>query len=116
VPLEDGSVDAALMVLALTYVEEPARAVSEMARVLRASGRAVVVDLLRHDREDFRRQMGQQGMGFEVEELAGQLERAGLEDVAARVLPPEPEAKGPALVLASGTRRPDAFIGRRAKT
>jgi ubiquinone/menaquinone biosynthesis C-methylase UbiE len=115
VPVEDGSVDAALMILALTYVEDASRAVSEMARVLRSPGRAVVVDLLRHDREDFRRQMGQQGMGFEVEELAGLLERAGLEEVAARVLPPEPQAKGPALVLASGTRRKDAPTGKRGE-
>jgi len=107
-PIEDGSVDAALTVLALTYVEDPARAVAEMARVLRPSGRAVVVDLLRHDREDFRRQMGQQGMGFESDELAGLLAQAGIQDVSCRVLPPEPEAKGPALVLATGMCQPTA--------
>jgi len=104
-PLEDSGVDAVLMVLALTYVDEPARAVLEMARVLRPGGRAVVLDLLRHDRDDFRRQMGQHSLGFEADELREHLARAGLEEASCRVLPPEGEARGPALLLASGARR-----------
>jgi SAM-dependent methyltransferase len=107
-PLDDASGDAALLLLTLTYVADPAAVLAEMARVLRPGGRAVVVDLLRHDREDFRRQMGQQGMGFESEELAGLLARAGIRDASCRVLPPEPEAKGPALVLATGVCQPTA--------
>src|SRR3954465_495375 len=48
-PLKDGEADAALMILALTYVPEPQLAINEMARVIEPGGRAVVVDLLRHD-------------------------------------------------------------------
>ena len=61
------------------------------------------MDLLRHDRDDFRRRMGQQGFGFEPEELKGMMGAAGLEQVTCRELPPEPGAKGPALVLATAT-------------
>jgi ArsR family transcriptional regulator len=103
-PLEDASVDAALLLLALTYVSDPARALSEMVRVLRPGGRAVVVDLLRHDREEFRRQMGQQSLGFEPEALSGLVAQSGLQSVSCRTLSPEPQAKGPALVLASATK------------
>jgi ubiquinone/menaquinone biosynthesis C-methylase UbiE/DNA-binding transcriptional ArsR family regulator len=103
-PLENESVDGALLVLALTYVSDPRRALAEMARILRPGGRAVVVDLLRHDREAFQRQMGQQNHGFTPEVLAGLLEGVGLTGAACRALPPEPQASGPALVLASAQK------------
>jgi ArsR family transcriptional regulator len=103
-PVEDASCDAALLLLALTHVADPARAAGELARILRPGGRAVVVDLLRHDRDAFRRQMGQLGNGFEPAELASLLAAAGLGAVRCRPLAPEPKAKGPALLIATGTR------------
>jgi ArsR family transcriptional regulator len=103
-PLDDASCDAAVMLLALTHVEVPAAALGEMARIVRPGGRAVVVDLLRHDREAFRRQMGQVRSGFEAEELAALLETAGFTGTRCAPLPAEPEAKGPALLLASALR------------
>ena len=103
-PLRDGSADGALLLLALTYVAEPLPVLEEAARILRPGGRAVVVDLLRHDREEFRRQMGQRRTGFEPEELQQMLGEAGLSGASARALPLEPQAKGPALLLAAGTR------------
>jgi SAM-dependent methyltransferase len=99
-PLEDASCDAALLILGLIYVPEPAAVVEEMARILRPGGRAVIVDLLRHDRDDFRREMGQQSLGFTADDLCAMLDEAGLGEAACRELPPEAQAKGPALVLA----------------
>jgi SAM-dependent methyltransferase len=103
-PLESASVDAALLVLALSYVAEPGRALGEMARVLRPGGRAVVLDVLRHDREDFQRAMGQSVPGFEADVLGAMMEDAGLGSVSCRPFAPEPGAKGPALVLAAAER------------
>lgn len=103
-PLPDGSVDAVLLVLALTYVAEALPVLQEAARIVRPGGRAVLVDLLRHDREDFRRQMGQRRLGFEPEELAQLMGEAGLAEARALPLPPEPSAKGPALLLAAASR------------
>ena len=103
-PLGDASVDAALLLLALTYVEEPRRVLEEAARVVRPGGRVAVVDLLRHDREEFRRQLGQERLGFEAEELQQMLVEAGFGDAACRPLPLAANAKGPALLLADGAR------------
>lgn len=100
-PVATASCDAALMLLALTHVADPPVALAEMGRILKPGGRAVVVDLLRHDRDAFRRRLGQLGNGFEPAELVRLLEDAGLGGARCRALTPEPEAKGPALVLAS---------------
>lgn len=112
-PLADGSCDAALMLLALTHLGEPIAALAEMARILRPCGRAVVVDLLHHDREDFRRKMEQRRPGFPIEELSSMLDASGFEGVECRPLPPEPGTKGPALLLATGSRPAQPAQGER---
>ena len=104
-PIADQECDAALMLLALTQIDVPRLAVGEMARIVKSGGRAVVIDLLHHDREGFRRQMGQKRLGFTPEELSNLLTAAGFDAVRCAPLSPEPEARGPALLLASGTRK-----------
>ncbi len=99
-PVEDGECDAALMLLALTYIEDASAAIAEMARILKPEGRAVIVDLLRHDRDDFRRQLGQVCLGFQPRQLKRMLGDAGFTDVRVETMPPEPQSRGPALLLA----------------
>lgn len=103
-PMEDQEVDAALMLLALTYVPEPQSALRQMHRVLRPGGRAVIVDLLPHDREDFRRRMGQHHLGFSPQRLALMLPACGLTNADIRPLAPEANVKGPALFLVVAER------------
>ncbi|MDX1630949.1 MAG: metalloregulator ArsR/SmtB family transcription factor [Thermoanaerobaculia bacterium] len=103
-PLRDGSLDAAAIVLGLAYVAEPTRALEEAHRVLGDPGRLLIVDLLPHDREELRREMGHAWLGFsrgQVEEL---LQESSFEPIRVRPLPPDPEAKGPALFAASATK------------
>ena len=103
-PIPSGACDAALLLLALTYVPEPARVLEEVARILKPGARAVVVDLLPHDRDDFRRRMGQHHMGFDPEQLEKTMNHAGLTGTGSRPLAPEAGVKGPALFLATATR------------
>ena len=89
------------MIIVLTYLSNPLTALREMKRILKPGGKAVIVDLLLHDRDDFRRQMGQRCLGFSEEQLADMLADAGFNNVTCRPLPPEKNAKGPALLLAT---------------
>jgi ArsR family transcriptional regulator len=102
-PIDDATCDAALLLLALTYVQDPAAALAEVRRILKPAGRAVVVDLLPHDRDDFRRQMGQSHPGFDPTALEQMMRAVGFGTTGSRPLPPEPGVKGPALFLATAT-------------
>jgi ArsR family transcriptional regulator len=103
-PIDDAAADVALLQLVLTYVTDPATVLREVARVLKPGGRATVVDLLPHDRDDFRRHMGQQRSGFDPRAMEQLLLAAGFASATVAPLPPEPEAKGPALFLATAIR------------
>jgi ArsR family transcriptional regulator len=103
-PIETGTCDAAVLILALSYQPHPEPVLSEMARILRPRGRAVIVDLLPHDRHDFRRQMEQTWMGFAVDDVEQMMVSAGMSGCRVRPLAPEQDAKGPALFLATGRR------------
>jgi ArsR family transcriptional regulator len=104
VPIESGSCDVALLLLVLSYLTDPKAAIREMGRILKAGGRAIVVDLLPHDREDFRARMGQQVLGFEIEAVKAMMRDAGMKLARAVELPPEAGAKGPNLFLVSGAK------------
>jgi ArsR family transcriptional regulator len=105
IPLQDNAVDAALLVVVLTYVPDSMIVMREMQRVLKPGGQGVVIDVLRHDRDDFRRQMGQQSLGFEPDQLTAMMHDAGFESVHCQHVPPEPQAKGPALLLAKALKQ-----------
>lgn len=103
-PIESGSVDAAISVLALSYVAEPSHCVAEMARILKVGGRAVIVDVTQHDREEFRVSMGQSRLGFDDPSMTQLLKDTGLKSIRVAHLPPAPGVKGPALFLASAVK------------
>jgi ArsR family transcriptional regulator len=103
-PMRDGECDAALLLVALTYLAEPELALREAGRVLAPGGRLVVVDLLPHDRDDFRRELGHAQRGLEPTRVEAALCAAGFDEIVLDPLPPEPKARGPALFLASATR------------
>jgi ArsR family transcriptional regulator len=103
-PIDDASLDAAAMSLVLVHQPEPATVLREAARALRPGGRLVLVDMLAHDRSEYRQQMGHVWLGFEPRQVAGWLEEAGLRNVHVHPIPPARQASGPALFAAAATK------------
>lgn len=106
-PLEDGSVDAAVSLLVLHHVDEPGAVVGQMARVLRTDrggGVALIVDMLEHRRTEYRHTMGHRHLGFRPEAVCGWLRAAGFERAESRELGRDPSGKGPGLFVAVGWR------------
>jgi ArsR family transcriptional regulator len=103
-PLEDGTVDLAFLVLVLPYVDAPAAVVAEAARVLKPRGRLLVCDLMPHERAEYRQTMGHQRQGIAELDLRAWLHDAGLTGARYLPLPLAREAKGPRLFTAVGTK------------
>jgi ArsR family transcriptional regulator len=103
-PLEDASLDAATLVLVLHHLPDPEEAVREVARTLRPGGRLLIVDMLPHDRQEYRQQMGHVWMGFSAEQIQQALDRVGFTETRFIELPADPAAKGPTLFATTAVR------------
>jgi ArsR family transcriptional regulator len=104
-PIQDGALDAATLLLVLHHLPDPAAALAEAARVLRPGGRLLICDMLPHDRETYRQQMGHVWLGFSEDALQKMLGNSGFGQVRITAMPTDAEAKGPALFVASGRRK-----------
>ncbi len=100
-PLEDASVDVALAVLVLHHLPDPAAALREAARAVKPGGTLLIVDMWPHDREEYKQQMGHVWLGFPEDQLSTWMQAAGFCRPKFRSLPPAPDAKGPALFVAT---------------
>jgi ArsR family transcriptional regulator len=103
-PIEDETLDAATLVLVLHHLPDPASAIGEAGRTLKPGGRLLITDMLPHDHEEYRQQMGHVWLGFGEEQIRRFCTGAGFRDVRVVALPPDREAKGPALFAASAVR------------
>jgi ArsR family transcriptional regulator len=103
-PIADAELDAATLLLVLHHLPDPAAALAETGRVLKPGGRVVIADMLPHDHEEYRAQMGHVWLGFADDQLRRLLGAAGFDGIRIVPMPPAPESKGPALFVATGRR------------
>jgi ArsR family transcriptional regulator len=86
-PFAGASFDAVLIHQVLHYAERPAAAIAEAARVLRPSGRLVVIDFAPHELEFLRTEHAHRRLGFGDAEIAEWCAAAGLEPDRVQHLP-----------------------------
>jgi ArsR family transcriptional regulator len=103
-PIDDGTLDAAVLFLVAHFITDPSKVMHEVRRVLKPGGRLLIVDLMSHDRVDYIVQLGHVWQGFDGEQVKEWLSNAGFTSCRYRPLPADPEAKGPTLFVASARR------------
>jgi ArsR family transcriptional regulator len=103
-PIDDATLDAATLVLVLHHAPDPSAILVDAARVLRPRGRLLVADMLPHDREEYRRQMGHVWLGFSEEQIERLMAAAGFQHTRVVALAPDADAKGPAMFVATGSK------------
>ena len=102
--ISDKTVPSVLSLIRTNTIAEPARTLTEVARVCRPGAKVLVVDMLPHHHEEYQQQMGHVWLGFSEKQIVKFLAGAGFENARVRALPVDPDAKGPALFAAIATR------------
>ena len=103
-PIAGASLDAAVLVLVLHFLAEPAGVLKEVARVVKPDGRLLVVDMAPHDHEEYQHQMGHVWLGFSREHMERLLITAGFTPQRHCPMPAAVDARGPNLFAASARR------------
>lgn len=104
VPLDDGSVDLAILSQALHHAQHPQKAIDEAHRILRPGGQVLVLDLKNHTFEKARELYADVWLGFKENALHGFLKKAGFEQVEVTTVAREPSEPHFETLLASGVK------------
>ena len=86
-PFEADTFDTVVLHQVLHYAHEPAFPLGEVARVCRAGGRVVIVDLAAHEREELRNRHAHVRLGFGDEQMLEWLTEAGFTPSPPAVIP-----------------------------
>lgn len=103
-PIDAARLDAATLTLVLHHVAEPDRALAEVARTLKPGGQLILVDMLPHDRENYRHQMGHVWLGFSDGQVRHALSESGFSEPRIVPMLPDAKSKGPGLFVATAKR------------
>jgi ArsR family transcriptional regulator len=87
-PFGRGSFDLVVVHQVLHYLDDPARALGEAARLLSPGGRLLVVDFAPHGLEFLREAQAHRRLGFAHEQVSDWFDEAGLDPVVIRDLAP----------------------------
>jgi SAM-dependent methyltransferase len=99
-PVEGGELDVAILSLVLHYVADPPLALAGVHRALKKEARVLIVDMMAHDRAEYRQTMGHVWLGFGEDQLSRWSEDAGFETCRFAPLAAPTHSKGPTLFSA----------------
>jgi ArsR family transcriptional regulator len=100
-PIDDASLDVAVLSLVLHYVTDPSAVLAEIRRTLvPRGGKLLLVDMMPHDRAEYRQTMGHVWLGFSAEEITGWAQAAGFGSARIHAMPSSPQLNGPSLFTA----------------
>lgn len=102
VPLPDQSTDLATIILVLHHLPDPHAVLGEARRILKRTGRLVVVDMQPHDHTTWRA-LGHLHQGFSKDDLEHLVSDRGLSLDRYQPLVADPDVQGPPLFLATLT-------------
>jgi len=100
-PLDDRSIDAALVFLVMHHVPDPPAAVAEIARTLRSGAVMLIVDMIAHRRDEYRHTMGHRHLGFVEAEVQEWARASALTLARFLTLRPDTSGRGPGLFAAT---------------
>ena len=103
-PIENGTIDLAILSQALHHAIHPERAIAGAHRILRKGGRLVILDLLSHQFERARELYADHWLGFSEVQLHQWLEEAGFSKVEVTVVSREKESPHFQTVFATGLK------------
>ena len=101
------SLDVAFLGLVLPYLPQPARVFEEVARTTKVAGRLVVLDMVTHDRGEFRDEFGHMWLGFSQAQIFDWMGQAGWRPENWVPLHLDHEAKGTPVFVATAKRLPN---------
>ncbi len=91
-PLPDAQADVVVLHQVLHFLDDPARAIREAARLLHPAGRLMIVDFAQHEMEFLREEFAHRRLGLAPELVAQWAEQAGLQVLTQQDLSPSPAA------------------------
>lgn len=103
-PIEKGTIDLAILSQPLHHAPHPERAIASAHRILKKSGRLVILDLLSHPRPRARELYADQWLGFSEVQLHQWLEEAGFRKLEVTVVSREKESPHFQTVFAAGSK------------